>query len=226
VTASQRVAAALTAAAVAGIAATTVTGCKSAADAVVPSAEAQGALVPCTSGTQTQCVKCDGSEKGVCTETEAALVRQDIAKHHVSKAGPEASEPGKVYPKEPCYECMMHSGCLDDVVFNEKGHECQDLAGGATSAAQCSQALKCMLSTGCARTAISTCYCGDAGVLACHASPVTAGGACAQAIATGLAFDKSDGVNVTSHLTDTSRPSGMAAQILQCAHSNSCTSCF
>ena len=42
----------------------------------------------------------------------------------------------------------------------------------------------------------------------------------------GLALDKTDGVHVTRSLNDTSKPSGMASQIFQCALSNTCTSCF
>jgi hypothetical protein len=206
--------------------ATTLTGCKSATDAALPVAQAAGGLAPCTAAGQAQCVKCDGSRDGVCTETEAALVRYDIAKRHVFAAGPERSDPAKAYAKEACYECAMHSGCLDDRLFNDDGHECHDHADAGVSAAQCTQALSCMLQSGCARSTISPCYCGDAGIMACHSTPAPAGGPCAQAIAAGLSFDKSDGVNVTSHLTDTSRASGVASQILQCAHSNSCTSCF
>jgi hypothetical protein len=199
------------------------TGCKSAVDAALPSAQAAGGLVPCTAVGQAQCVRCDGWTTGVCTETEAPLVRYDISKRHVTAPGPERSDPEKVYSKEPCYECLMHSGCLDDgPPYNDKGHEC----GADAGAAQCTQALSCMLKTGCARAAVAACYCGDAGVMACHTNPAPAGGPCAQAIAAGLSFDKSDGVNVTTHLTDTSRASGVASQILQCAHSNSCTSCF
>ena len=53
-----------------------------------------------------------------------------------------------------------------------------------------------------------------------------ANGACAQAIAAGLAVETSDGAHVTKSLTDSSKGSGMASQILVCAHANKCASCF
>jgi hypothetical protein len=205
-------------------AAATGTACKSTSDAALPSAQAAGGLAPCTSPGQTHCVKCDGWPNGVCTPTEAVLVRYDITKHLVTAAGPEPTDP--VRSKEPCYECLMHAGCLDmGPPYDDRGHECGDTLD-AGSPAQCTEALTCILNTGCARAGISVCYCGDAGIAACRGHELPASGKCAKALAAGLAFDSSDAVNVTHHLTDTSRASGVASQILQCAHSNSCKSCF
>lgn len=204
---------------------TTLTGCKSAADAALPTAQAAGPLAPCTSAGQTNCVRCDGWASGLCSQTEAAIVRYDIAKRHVTAAGSEPAAPDGKYSKEACYECLTHSGCLDDgPPLSDRGHECADLAD-ANGSGQCAKALQCMLSTGCARTAVSACYCGDAGV-ATTCRDGKANGACAQAIATGLAVETSDGAHVTKSLTDSSKGSGMASQILVCAHANKCASCF
>jgi hypothetical protein len=209
--------------AVAAIVATGI-GCKSAADSALPTAEAAGALAPCTAAGQTNCVRCDGWASGVCSQTEAALVRYDIAKRRVTAAGPEKSDPGNAYSKEPCYECLMHNGCLDDgPPLGDRGHECGDFAD-AKAAALCTQALQCMLSKACARTMVSACYCGDAGVATTCQDK--ANGDCAQVIAAGLGLDRSDGANITKSLTDTSRASGMASQIFQCAHANKCAGCF
>jgi hypothetical protein len=42
----------------------------------------------------------------------------------------------------------------------------------------------------------------------------------------GLGFPVTDGTDITKDLTDSTRPAGRAMQILQCAQSNNCTSCF
>jgi hypothetical protein len=209
----------------AAVLATGAFGCKSAADAALPTAQAAGPLAPCTAAGQTNCVRCDGWASGICTQTEAALVRYDIANHHVTAAGAEPSDPSRAYSNEACYECLTHNGCLDDgPPTSDRGHECWDLPSGA-AAGLCSQALSCMLSTGCAGTAVSACYCGDAGVATtCQGGKPN--GACAQAIAAGLSIDKSNAAQITKSLMDTSRASGIADQILQCAHSYHCDNCF
>jgi hypothetical protein len=212
------------AAVIATAVATTVTGCKSAADTGLPTAQAAEALVPCTAVGQTHCVRCDGWASGLCSQTEAAIVRYDIARHHVAAAGPEPAAPGSAYSKEACYECLMHSGCLDDgPPASDRGHECSDIAD-ANGTAQCAQTLQCILSTGCARTAVSACYCGDAGMATCLDGK--ANGACAKTIAAGLVLQTSEAARITQSFTDPSKASGMATQILQCAHANKCASCF
>jgi hypothetical protein len=63
---------------------------------------------------------------------------------------------------------------------------------------------------------------------ACQGDPAPGpiDGACAAQIAAGLGYPPSDGTDITKHLTDTTKPAGIADQILQCALSNSCTACL
>jgi hypothetical protein len=190
----------------------------------------KAALVPCTGPNQACCTPCGGSANGYCTPTEALLVAHDIAN---AKVTPDAGEgPGD------CYACLWNAGCVDDVTFGDNGHECEDLPNTAFDAGAqagksedslCLQTLSCLLSTSCASAAVSGCYCGTAGVAtSCQGNPAPGpiNGACAQPIADGLGYPVSDGTDITKHLTDTTKPAGVADQILQCALSNICTSCL
>jgi hypothetical protein len=180
-----------------------------------------GPLVPCTTAGQTNCVKCDGQTTGICTPTEAIIVQYDIDKGLVTAPGPE--------PMTACYECMtgFMAGCLDDSI-GDHGRECEDPLTSGT-ADQCRATLQCILNTNCAAVAVSTCYCGTAGVAtSCHGNPAPGpiNGACATQIATGMGYPVSDGTDITNHLTDPTHAAGMAVELLYCAQNSTCTSCF
>jgi hypothetical protein len=182
---------------------------------------------PCTAAGQSCCVPCPGSASGVCTPTEAMIVAHDVAKGQATMGVDNG-----------CYACLYNGGCLDDVTFGDNGHECEDLPNAAFDAGAqagksedslCLQTLSCLLSTSCASAAVSGCYCGTAGVAtSCQGNPAPGpiNGACAQPIADGLGYPVSDGTDITKHLTDTTKPAGVADQILQCALSNTCTACL
>ncbi len=187
--------------------------------------EAGGALVPCTTAGQTNCVKCDGWSNGVCTATEAVLVQHDIDKHFVTGPGVESYTPGS---PSPCYECLLTGGCLDDSTFGDMGNECGDSLTVGT-AGDCITTLTCLVHSGCAVSAVSTCYCGTAGVAtACQGNPAPGpiNGACASEIAAGIGFPETDGTDITKNLTDKTRASGIGDQVMQCANSNGCTGCL
>jgi hypothetical protein len=178
-----------------------------------------GPLVPCTTAGQTNCVKCDGQTTGLCTPTEAIVVQYDIDKGLVTAPGPE--------PMTACYECLTGIACLDDSI-GDTGHECEDTLAVGT-ADQCRATLSCALSSNCAAVAVSTCYCGTAGVATtCHGNPAPGpiNGACATQIATGLGFPVTDGTDNANHLTDPTRAAGKAVEIMYCGQNNGCTQCF
>jgi hypothetical protein len=182
---------------------------------------------PCTAPGQTCCVPCAGSANGVCTQTEAMIVTRDVAKGLVTSNVDNG-----------CYACLYNGGCIDDVTLGDVGHECGDLpntafdAGahaGTSEQTLCLNTVSCILSTSCATQATSACYCGTAGVAtACQGNPAPGpiNGFCVPQIADGLGYPPSDGTDITKHLTDTTRPAGMADQIFQCALSNTCTACL
>ena len=81
----------------------------------------------------------------------------------------------------------------------------------------------------CAASAVSTCYCGTAGVAtACQGNPAPGpiNGACDTQIAAGLGFATTDGTDNANNLTNTTLASGRADQIILCAFNNSCTQCL
>jgi hypothetical protein len=130
-------------------------------------------------------------------------------------------------PTGTCYSCLVNGGCLDDKIFGDANHECEDLAAGSQSA--CFATLQCILGSGCAQNGVSICYCGTAPVSGnCQGNPAPGpiDGVCASQIAAGLGFPVSDGTDNTKHLTDFTLPGGMATQLFQCAQSNACTSCL
>jgi hypothetical protein len=201
------------------------------ADATVDASPAcdASALVPCTMAGQTCCVACAGSTNGICTQTEAMIVAHDIANGHATLAG-EATD--------GCYACLYNGGCIDDTL-GDVGHECGDLpnlgfdAGakaGTNEQNLCLNTLSCLLAPpSCASQSVGVCYCGTAGVATtCQGNPAPGpiNGTCAQVIADGLGYPPSDGTDITKHLTDTTKPAGVADQIFQCALSNVCTTCM
>jgi hypothetical protein len=177
-----------------------------------------GPILPCTTAGQTGCVTCQGNASGVCSPTEASLVAKDVATGKATAAGPD--------PAGSCYSCLLNGGCLDDTTFGDTGHECGDLP--AALQGNCSATITCILTQKCAAAAVSSCYCGSAGVAtACQGNPAPGpiDGKCAGTIATGLGFPVTDGTDNTKHLTDTTLAAGMADQIFQCALSNGCSAC-
>jgi hypothetical protein len=194
-------------------------------DAAADVVEAGGVLAPCTNANPTGCVQCQGNNfppnpTTACTPTEAALVQHDIDRGLATAPGPD--------PSGACYTCLEQNGCLDDHEFADTHRECEDFSD-ATSQSQCEAVLACVLGSSCATSAVSTCYCGTAGVsTACQGNPAPGpiDGKCASTIAAGLGFPVTDGTDVTKALTDIAKPAGMADQLFQCAQSNSCTACL
>jgi hypothetical protein len=176
-----------------------------------------GPILPCTTANQTGCVQCQGSTGGACSPTEQSIVAADVAAKRSTAAGPSGAN--------SCYTCLYNGGCLDDTL-GDTNHECGDLPAAAQGA--CATTLGCLITSKCAATAVSACYCGTAGVAtACQGNPAPGpiNGACDTQIAAGLGFPVTDGTDNTKHLTDTTLASGMADQIFQCALSNSCAMC-
>jgi hypothetical protein len=215
---------------------TTTVHCPASSDAGADASDASSnpvcdaaALVPCTTVGQTCCVPCSSSANGLCSRTEAVIVARDIAKGNATTMGDSPSG---------CYACLVNGGCIDDITFGDTAHECDDLTGlfdagaqaGTAESSLCLTTLSCLLaSPSCASGALSTCYCGTAGVAtACQGNPAPGpiNGTCATQIANGLGYPPSDGTDITKHLTDQTKPAGMADQILQCALSNTCTACL
>jgi hypothetical protein len=179
-----------------------------------------GPLAPCTTAGQTNCVKCDGNASGLCTPTEATIVQHDIAKGVTTAAGAP--------PADSCYECLMNGSCINDTVFGDVGHECEDPLSTFGTATLCEATLGCIFNTACASTSVATCYCGTAGVAtACQGNPAPGpiNGACASTIAAGLGFATTDGTDNTAKLENVAYASGRADQIFQCGLANSCTKC-
>jgi hypothetical protein len=176
-------------------------------------------LAPCTTGTA-GCVQCQGNSSNLCSPTEAAFVAHDIAKGKATAPGPD--------PSGSCYACLLGGGCIDDTQFADTGHECGDAITTGTSA-QCESVISCILGSSCSSSAVSTCFCGTAGVsTACQGNPAPGpiNGACDTQIAAGLGFPVTDGTDNTKNLTDTTRAAGRADQIFQCAQSNACAACL
>ena len=96
-----------------------------------------------------------------------------------------------VHKSLDCYNCLVGGGCLDDQMFNDMGHECEDVTGVAAKGAQtgvsrtslCLQDLTCILKANCASSDVVLCYCGSlGGGNACSTSMMVgaANGACVQ----------------------------------------------
>jgi hypothetical protein len=186
-------------------------------DAGSPDAAPPPPPVPCTAAGQTGCVACSGNTDGVCSPSEALFVQQDI------NAGSAATT--------PCYSCLLNAGCIDDSVFGDQGNECGDLAGtfnagaqaGTASSALCLDTLACVLSTGCASSAASTCFCGSSEGSACLSVPMP-DGACYTQEVNGLGLSANEAI--LESFTNVTLPSGVANQLAQCALSNQCNSCL
>jgi hypothetical protein len=178
------------------------------------SADTTPALVPCTSAGQTGCIACSGNTGGVCSPTEALLVQKDIA------AGNAATT--------PCYSCVLNAGCIDDTAFGDHGIECGDLTGtfgssGSASSNLCLSTLQCILTTSCAASSVSGCYCGSSVGPNCVSAP-SPDGACYTQEVTGLGLTTNQ--DVLKNFTNFTLPSGMANQFAQCALSNGCGACL
>jgi len=187
---------------------------------------ATAALAPCTTAGQANCITCTGNASGtgenggLCTPTEAALVQIDITAGTASAAGNA--------PTNGCYYCMFQEGCIDDTVYGDSNNECGDPLTVGT-AAQCLATQACIISSGCASSAVVNCYCGTApssGTCNNSAPNGAANGVCDSQIAAGDGFAVDDGHNNLVNLENTSYASGKADQMFQCAISNNCTACL
>jgi hypothetical protein len=169
------------------------------------------------------CVPCAGNATGLCTPTEALFVQFDID-HGL--AAPDGGD-----PTSACYGCLWNSGCLDDTVYSDMGHECGDLTGtldGGSDTTLCLATASCILQTSCVNSAgVSTCYCGTAFQgSACATAGSAVDGTCLNQEVNGLGFPASDNTDILTNFTAASLPSGMANEIFQCAQSNGCTACL
>jgi hypothetical protein len=192
-----------------------------------------GALLPCTSAGQANCVECQSSPGDTCTTTEALFVQLDINAGAATLPGPS--------PSTGCYACLVVTGCLDAPKVHQTDLECDDLAGSFTNGAGitgsastlCLDALECETGpTGaqCAlnATGLSYCYCGSAGGAAstCSARGSSVNGPCVTPLANGYKFHSTDATDILDNFTDTTEPSGFANAILSCAAGNDCNQCL
>jgi hypothetical protein len=170
---------------------------------------------------------CPGSNPaGTCSPTEQIFATHD--------------------PSGVCYACLLNKGCIDDApagtipgvtTFGDTGLECGDLAtgsspgvdGGAESTVQlCLDTLTCAVSSGCGRAnapnaaAATNCYCGSATGTACAGG--SGNGACAAIES--AAAESTAPTTIIGRTANSAFPVGMADNILQCAISNSCTTCY
>ena len=201
-------------------------------------------LSACTSAAQVtacatdNCVPCGtAATPAACTKTEALFVGIDIA-----NGGQVACTPATA---TGCYGTMVAKSCLDHGHIT--GKECDDLGTNTFTAANgnaapavttCLATLTCETGSAgasCATNAqgITTCLCGAANepVLTCSAlSSVTSfTGACDSLELNGfgppnVTAPASPSAIITNY-TDTSEPSGMANNIVNCAVNNSITQC-
>jgi hypothetical protein len=208
-------------------------------------------LAPCTMAGQTNCVQCGGNladdaghAAGVCSPTEALFVQFDISKGRVTAPGPERCDAiTDVNPTlnatRACYCCLYKSGCIDDTVLSDTGHECGDLPSGNFPAGNgnsdsygslCLATIQCVRDTGCALTngGIDNCYCGPGGgsPAQCPKNGPATNGVCKTQETNGFKFPPDDSTNILKNYDDHAEPSGIANQIFVCGNVNGCTQCF
>lgn len=160
-----------------------------------------------------------------CSPTELAFLRHD--------------------PAGACLTCLVGAGAVDDNIFPDTGHECEDLQDPAQVAA-CYATLDCILNTdvggenaadtkpatspSCAAAPlynISDCYCG-AGVATADCAALTAApvGLCTDVEAAGLGLPSFPTTPVLNTYTNTTYGSGLVNQIFVNAQLNGCNTCF
>ena len=157
--------------------------------------------------------ECVGNNNGApCTPTEQRFVNRSLE----------------------CYKCMVSSGCLDDALFNDTGHECGDVTGvaahgaktGTSRASLCLDTLDCILSPVnlCAADDVNLCYCGSLGAgNGCATATSGANGKCFQQEVDGLEHLAGDAPSaVLPDYNALSLGAGMANQLFVCAKSNAC----
>jgi hypothetical protein len=193
-----------------------------------------GALGPCTTSGQANCVSCPAiaANKGVCTATEAVFVQVDITSGTVTTAGPDNASAG-------CYQCVVSNECVDTTRIHNQ--ECGDLTGNFTNgsgtsvdaASTCVATLACITGSAgdsCANNpdGISYCYCGAGGGSAtnCTSHGSAANGPCFTQEAAGFTFAPTDSSDILINFDDPTEPSGQANTILGCLQSNNCMACF
>ena len=139
----------------------------------------------------------------------------------------------KFVDKSPaCYQCLVMGDCLNNTIQGDTGLECGDLTGSATAGEKagstyndlCLSLLDCTLSTKCASTDITICYCGALGAgVACTTASSGANGACMQQEANGANHPSTDPPSaVTKDLNDKTKATGKLNQIYICGKQNNC----
>jgi hypothetical protein len=142
-----------------------------------------------------------------------------------------------------CYQCLVNGGALDDTVYPDTNHECQDSfppspeeMDAAIQQTFCFNTLECILGSvpngpTCVSpvvgVGVADCFCG-AGIdtITCTGAMFQPSGACVGPEATGLGLPKTPTVPVLNMFTNLSWGSGMANQILVTAAQNQCTRCY
>lgn len=184
-----------------------------------------GGVIPAPS--DSICASCSPYNGGAgCTPTEQLFVLHD----------PVPPADGGM----TCYQCLVNAGALDDTVFPDTGHECNDsplfmsipeFPDAAVQQDFCFQTLKCILGTSpscvdVANAGPADCFCG-AGVttLACAAPMFQPTGSCAAEEAAGFGQPASATVAILNMFTNTAWGSGQANQIFTAGISSGCTRC-
>jgi hypothetical protein len=207
-------------------------------------ADSAAPLAPCTTQGQTDCVQCfaTAAGDGVCTGTEALIVKRDIAKGNL--VGGQLSMDITV----SCYACLASS------LFITSPKQCESLTGNVGSGAQaaetkaeaCLNTLSCILGVADGTFAscgndpppgdgISNCYCGSAfpTLSGCNGASGTAvNGTCEGVILDGLGDTTATPASmVLGTIITTTFGTGRADAILKAAGTNNsdtppCPQCY
>jgi hypothetical protein len=137
-----------------------------------------------------------------------------------------------------CYTCLVNVGCLNDVTFNDTGHECGDVSGTASAGAQagaarsdlCLATIDCILASSCASNDATPCYCGSLGAgNACTTSTnrAAANGACVSTELAALEHaSTAPPSTVMPDYFNQNLGGGKANEIFACAGVNGCPMCL
>ncbi len=186
---------------------------------------------PCAAS-QVTCSNNSTVTDGHCTQTEADFAAIDIASGADTAGGDATVNPAS------CYACLVNADCLDNGT-HFTGRECEDFGTGTfvnasttvNSATTCDSVVSCVISSHCATTDNSFCYCGNGGgpSSACvtTAGGNAANGPCIAQEVAGLPDAQTDTAdNVGTFYGTKADPSGRANDIFACALSAGCTQCL